>query len=153
LFEDSIAGKNSGRPAGRDRAIGLLVTLLFHAGVALAIIFGRFTVRMLPFAKEEVREVMIVPPLKVAIPRIVGGHGLAELPVAPAGRPGLRGRLSSQKHPVPRRLPPPTRERRPPNRPARRRVEGSFLLPGRERPFPRCPRGSRSPSGSTASPT
>jgi TonB family protein len=80
LFEDSIDRPRTGGTSGRDKAIGLLVTLLFHAGLALAIIFGRFTVKVLPFGKEEVREVMIVPPLKVAIPKIVGGRDLAEVP-------------------------------------------------------------------------
>ncbi len=80
MFEDSIARPQTGKPSGRDRAIGLSVTLAFHAVLLLAIIFGRFTVKILPFAKEEVREVLIVPPLKVAIPKIVGGRGLAEVP-------------------------------------------------------------------------
>lgn len=88
MFEDSLLPQKTDRPPRRDRAIGLLVTFLFHALLALVIIFGRFTVKVLPFAKEEVRQVVLVPPLKVSIPKIVGGRDLAEVPgggSAPAG--------------------------------------------------------------------
>ena len=64
----------------RDVAIGILVTFVFHAFLAIIIIFGRITVKVLPMAKEEVRTVVIVPPLNVAIPKIVGGRGLTEVP-------------------------------------------------------------------------
>ena len=67
----------------RDRAVGILVTVLFHALLGLLIYHGRFTVKILPFGKEEVRTVLIVPPLKVTIPKVVGGRGLAELPGGP----------------------------------------------------------------------
>ena len=97
MFEDSLERPRTKRPFGRDRAIGLLVTLLFHSILALGIIFGRFTVKVLPFGKEEVREVVLVPPLKVTIPKVVGGRGLAEVPgeglagggpARPAAKPG-----------------------------------------------------------------
>jgi len=80
MFEDSLLRPKKERPQRRDRVIGLAVTLLFHAALALAIVFGRITVKILPFAREEVRQVVLVPPLKVAIPKIVGGLNLAEVP-------------------------------------------------------------------------
>src|SRR5512138_894262 len=79
MFEDSLF-RPSGRPPRRDRAIGLVVTLLFHAVLALIIISGRITVRVLPVGNEDVRQVVLVPPLKVSIPKIVGGRDLAEVP-------------------------------------------------------------------------
>ncbi len=87
MFEDSLF-RPSGKPPRKDRAIGLVVTLLFHAVLALIIIFGRITVKVLPFANEEVRQVLLVPPLKVSIPKIVGGRDLAEVPGGGAGPAG-----------------------------------------------------------------
>lgn len=90
MFEDSLGRPETEKPRGRDRAIGLAVTILFHALLAMAIVFGRFTVKFLPFARDEVRQVVLAPPLTIAIPKIVGGHGLADLPGGggTAGRPG-----------------------------------------------------------------
>jgi len=84
MFEDyAPAPDKRGRPP-RDRAISLLVTLLVHGLLGFLIYYGRFTVKILPFEKrEEVRTVLIVPPLKVSVPKVVGGRGLSELP----GRP------------------------------------------------------------------
>jgi len=91
MFEDCLpAPKNNGRPP-RDKAVGVLVTLLFHGLLGIAIYHGRFTVKIISFGKEEVRTVMIVPPLKVSIPRIVGGRDLISEPAglpAEAGPPG-----------------------------------------------------------------
>ena len=91
MFEDCLpAPKKNGRPT-RDKAIGALVTLLFHGLLGIAIYHGRFTVKILSFEKEEVRAVMIVPPLKVNIPKIVGGRGLTAEPTGmpeKAGPPG-----------------------------------------------------------------
>ncbi len=83
MFEEMIAAPKKNGRSPRDRAVGILVTVLFHALLGLLIYYGRFTVKILTFAKEEVRSVVIVPPLKVTIPRIVGGHDLAELPGGP----------------------------------------------------------------------
>ena len=80
MFEDSLVRPKTEKPARRDVAVGILVTFLFHALLAIAIIFGRITVKVLPIGKEEVRTVLIVPPLKVAIPKVVGGHDLSEVP-------------------------------------------------------------------------
>ncbi len=88
MFEDCLpAPKKNGRPP-RDKVVGVLVTLFFHGLLAVSIYHGRFTVKILPFKKEEVRTVMIVPPLKVNIPRIVGGRDLA---TEPAGLPAEEG--------------------------------------------------------------
>jgi len=88
MFEDCLpAPKKNGRPP-RDKVVGALVTLLFHGLLGVAIYHGRFTVKIFPFKEEEVRTVMIVPPLKVNIPKIVGGQGLT---AEPAGLPGEAG--------------------------------------------------------------
>ncbi len=80
MFEDSLVKPKEEKPSGRDRAIGILVTVLVHAVLGFLIVFGRFTVKVLPFAREQVQPVMLVPPLNMTIPRIVGGHGLDEVP-------------------------------------------------------------------------
>ncbi len=95
MFEDCLpAPKNNGRPP-RDKVVGALVTLFFHGLLGIAIYHGRFTVKIFPFKKEEVRAVMIVPPLKVNIPRIVGGRDLTAEPAGlpeEAGAPGMAKR-------------------------------------------------------------
>lgn len=80
MFEDSLVRPKKEKPSRRDVAIGVLATFLFHALLAVFIIFGRITVKVLPLEKEQVRTVVIVPPLNVTVPKIVGGHGLAEVP-------------------------------------------------------------------------
>ncbi|MGB8958881.1 MAG: TonB C-terminal domain-containing protein [Candidatus Aminicenantales bacterium] len=80
MFEDSLVRPKKEKPSSRDVAIGILVTVLVHAVLGFVVVFGRFTVKVLPFAREEVRPIMLVPPLNVAIPKIVGGHGLNEVP-------------------------------------------------------------------------
>jgi TonB family protein len=88
MFEDCLpAPKKNSRPL-RDKAVGVLVTLIFHGLLGVAIYHGRFTVKLLLFEKEEVRAVMIVPPLRVNIPKIVGGRGLT---AEPAGLPEEAG--------------------------------------------------------------
>ncbi|OGD25885.1 MAG: hypothetical protein A2V57_06695 [Candidatus Aminicenantes bacterium RBG_19FT_COMBO_65_30] len=80
MFEDCLpASKKNGRPPF-DKIVGVLVTLLFHGLLGYIVYHGRFTVKILPFEKGEVRNVMIVPPLKVTIPKIVGGRGLSAEP-------------------------------------------------------------------------
>jgi TonB family protein len=88
MFEDCLpAPKKNGRPP-RDKVVGALVTLFFHGLLGVAVYHGRFTVKILSFGKEEVRTVMIVPPLKVNIPKIVGGR---DLTAEPAGLPEEAG--------------------------------------------------------------
>jgi TonB family protein len=104
MFEDCFfAPKKNGRPR-RDKAIGAFVTLLIHGLLGVAIYHGRFTVKILSFEKEEVRAVMIVPPLKVNIPKIVGGQGLTAEPAGlpeEAGPPGTaRGTEEIRSKPV-----------------------------------------------------
>jgi TonB family protein len=88
MFEDSFAPPKKDRPSPRDRALGILVTIMIHALLGFLIYHGRFTVKILPFAKEEVRTVLVVPPLKVTIPKVVGGRGLTEIPGGPPEAPG-----------------------------------------------------------------
>jgi TonB family protein len=88
MFEDSFATrKKNGRPP-RDKAVGVMVTLLVHAFLGFLIYHGRFTIKLLSFGKEEVRTVVIVPPLKLTVPAVVGGRGLSELPGGPPETPG-----------------------------------------------------------------
>jgi TonB family protein len=88
MFEDCLpAPKENGRPL-RDKVVGALVTLLIHGLLGVAIYHGRFTVKIFPFKKEEVRTVLIVPPLKVNIPKIFGGQDLTP---EPGGLPGEAG--------------------------------------------------------------
>ena len=83
MFEDSLIPPKKDGPSPRDKAVGILVTVLVHALLGFLIYSGRFTVKILPFGKEEVRTVIVVPPLKVTIPKIVGGRGLSEVPGGP----------------------------------------------------------------------
>ena len=91
MFEESFASPRKTGRTPRDRSVGILVTVLFHAALGLLIYHGRFTVKLLHFGKEEVRTVLIVPPLKVTIPKIVGGRGLTDLPGGPQGREASAG--------------------------------------------------------------
>lgn len=91
MFEDSFSTPRPGKPPRRDRIAGILVTVLFHAILGLVVYYGKVTVKIFPGPQEEVRSVVLVPPLKVSIPKVVGGRGLADLPGgAPAGAPGQR---------------------------------------------------------------
>lgn len=102
MFEDSFAERKQNRPSGRDRALGLVITLLVHAGLGLLVYQYRFTVKILPFSKDAVRTVVIVPPLKVAVPKVVGGRGLAEVPGEPPGGPsGPAGAPAAKARQVP----------------------------------------------------
>jgi TonB family protein len=89
MFEEYRPAPDKIGRSPRDRAISILVTVLVHAVLGFLIYSGRFTVKILPFQKEEVRTVLIVPPLKVTIPKVVGGRGLSEVPgVQPEGSGG-----------------------------------------------------------------
>jgi TonB family protein len=91
MFEDCLpAPKKDGRPPV-DKAVAVLVSLFVHILLGLAVYHGRFTVKIISFQKEEVRNVVIVPPLKVTIPKIVGGRGLVAEPVARPGEGGPPG--------------------------------------------------------------
>ena len=83
MFENFLIPSKKNGWLNRDIAIGAVVTILFHSLLGFLIYYGRFTVRFFPRAKEEVQTVLIVPPLKVAIPRVVGGRGLSEVPGGP----------------------------------------------------------------------
>jgi TonB family protein len=83
MFENFLIPPKKKGWLTRDIAVGAVVTILFHALLGFLIYYGRFTVRFFPSAKEEVQTVLIVPPLKVTIPRIVGGRGLSEVPGGP----------------------------------------------------------------------
>jgi TonB family protein len=103
MFEDSFAEPKKQRPTARDRAVGIIVTLLVHACLGFLIYHYRFTVKILNFAKESVRTVVLVPPLSVAIPKVVGGRGLAEVPgpTLGGGRAGTAGAPAEKAKPEP----------------------------------------------------
>jgi len=96
MQENPLSPPEKSASSRRDRAIGLVVTLLFHALLGALVYYGRFTVKILPVGREEVRTVVIVPPLTVSIPRIVGGRGLADVP----GPPGPAGPGPEAKRPA-----------------------------------------------------
>ncbi|MCK7469688.1 MAG: hypothetical protein MZU95_01935 [Desulfomicrobium escambiense] len=92
MFEDILPQPDkNGRPR-RDRAMGVLVTVVVHALLGLLVYHGRFTVKILPFGKQQVRSVVIVPPLTVSLPKVVGGRGLADVPGGEAGASRAEGR-------------------------------------------------------------
>jgi TonB family protein len=102
MFEDSFAEPKKERPTPRDRAVGVLVTLLIHGLLGFLVYHYRFTVRILPFAKESVRAVVLVPPLSVALPKVVGGRGLVEVPGPPGvGQPGPAAEPAEKAKPEP----------------------------------------------------
>jgi len=107
MFEDSLTPPKTDRPSPRDRALGIFITVLVHALLGLLIYHGRFTVKILPFAREEVRTVLIVPPLKVALPKVVGGRGLSEIPGGPqqAAGPARAARQPEEARPEPEPAP------------------------------------------------
>ena len=88
MFEDSFVSPKPGKPRSRDRIAGLLVTVVVHVILGLIVYFGRVTVKIFPSPDEEVRSVVLVPPLKAALPKVVGGRGLAEIPGGTPGAPG-----------------------------------------------------------------
>jgi len=92
MFESSFATPPKGRHSRHDILLAVLITALFHVVLGFLIYFGRFTVKIVPVSKkEEVRDVVLVPPLKVTIPKVVGGRGLASEPGAAPGPPGQPG--------------------------------------------------------------
>ncbi len=106
MQENPLSPPEKSSLSRRDRALGLIVTLLFHALLGVLVYYGRFTVKILPVGKEEVRSVVIVPPLGVSIPRIVGGRGLADVPgpQGPAG-PGPEAKRPAEPEPGPEAAP------------------------------------------------
>ncbi len=97
MFEDILPEPHkNGRPR-RDRALGVLVTVMVHALLGLLVYYGRFTVKILPFGKQEVQSVVIVPPLSVSLPKVVGGRGLADVP---GGGPGLPAPKAEPQEPA-----------------------------------------------------
>jgi TonB family protein len=93
MFEDCcFRPERTGRPAV-EKIAGIAVTLILHGILLYGIIHARFTVKLMPLDKDDVRSVMIVPPLAVSVPRIVGGSLPAGLPegLTEEVLPGLPG--------------------------------------------------------------
>jgi TonB family protein len=105
MFAESFLSKGGGRPP-RDRLIGVLVTVLFHGLLGLLVYHGRFTVKILPFdeSREEVRDVVIVPPLKISIPKVVGGRDLTTDPLQTLGEE--ESPVGARQTPAPPQEPP-----------------------------------------------
>jgi len=92
MFESSFAASDRLGRTRRDRLTGVLVTLVFHGLLGLLVYHGRFIVKILPIDKQaEVRNIVLVPPLKVSIPKVVGGRDLASEPAEAFGTPGPGG--------------------------------------------------------------
>jgi TonB family protein len=107
MFESSFAGSDRLGRTRRDRLTGVLVTLAFHGLLGLLVYHGRFIVKILPFDKKtEVRDVVLVPPLKVSIPKVVGGHGLASEPAEALGKPRPAGPAQPRTVPEEAEAPP-----------------------------------------------
>ena len=152
MFEESLIPPKKDGPSSRDKAVGILVTVLVHALLGVLIYHGRFTVKILPFGKEEVRTVLIVPPLKVAIPKVVGGRGLSEVPGGPQEAAGA-GRAARQPEEARQEPEPaPVEPRRGGSCRTAGRRRRSSLRPVRARSSLPCRRVSSSRSRYTASP-
>jgi TonB family protein len=92
MFESSFAASDRLGRTRRDRLTGVLVTLVFHGLLGLLVYHGRFIIKIMAVDKKvEVRDIVLVPPLKVSIPKVVGGHGLASEPAEALGAPGPGG--------------------------------------------------------------
>jgi TonB family protein len=101
MFESSFATPTKGRHSRHDVLLAVLVTALFHVFMGFLIYFGRFTVKIVPISKtEEVRDVVLVPPLSVTIPKVVGGRGLATEPGEAQGAPGRPGPAKPAEKPT-----------------------------------------------------
>jgi len=106
MFEDSLLTPDRGGRPPRDRLLGVLVTLIVHGLLGLAIYYGRFTVKVLPFdtKTEEVHDIVLVPSLKISIPRIVGGRDLTTDPIEALGEPwppaGARPETAPREEPA-----------------------------------------------------
>ncbi|HPW18060.1 MAG TPA: hypothetical protein PLP83_06730, partial [Candidatus Aminicenantes bacterium] len=118
LFESSFADAERLGRTRRDRLTGALVTLAVHGLLGLLVYHGRFVVKVLPIdRKAEVRDVVLVPPLKVSVPKVIGGRGLAAEPAEALGRPGPAG--AAQPRTAPEKAePPPGEAAGPPGAPA-----------------------------------
>ncbi len=128
MFEEIGPAQDKNGRASRDRLIGVLVTLLFHALLGVLVYHGRFTVKILTVEKRpEVRNVIIVPPLKVSIPTVVGGRGLTEEPPEAPGTAGAQAGAAGEEA-----------------------VAGAEEAAGQS--YRPCPRSSRNRSLSTAAP-
>jgi len=102
MFESSFATPPKGRHSRRDVLLALLITALFHVVLGFLIYFGRFTIKIVPTGKKEVvRDVVLVPPLKLTVPKVVGGRGLATEPGAAPGPPGRLGPARPAEKPEP----------------------------------------------------
>lgn len=80
MFKDCLTAPERASRLTLEKMIGIGVSLIIHGFLVYAVIHAKFTVKIMPISKEEVRSVMIVPPLKVSIPRIVGGRGTPGVP-------------------------------------------------------------------------
>ena len=92
MFESSFAAADRLGRTRRDRLTGILVTLIVHGLLGLLVYHGRFIIKIMPVDKKvEVRDIVLVPPLKVSIPKVVGGRSLASEPAEALRTPGPGG--------------------------------------------------------------
>jgi TonB family protein len=87
MFEYHAAGKN-GTTSRRERSVALTVSLILHGLLVYWMVQARITVKILDVKKEQVQPVVLSPPLKVSLPKIVGGRSTVTVEELQAGPEG-----------------------------------------------------------------
>jgi len=110
MFE-SFAGTEKRRRPLRPVIIGLAVSLLVHGALVYGLYHARITVKILSFGGDDLRNVMIVPPLNQAGPKIVGpAPGGAASPEPLRGGPPNLGSGAGREAAPPEPSPPPSQK-------------------------------------------
>ncbi len=106
MFQDSFIPSGSGGRARSRWLLPLVLSLILHGFLVYGIYHARFTIKMLPVG-TTVRDVRIVPPLHLTVPKIVGEM---KPPPAKPGRteegPGEAGTGGGGRPPGPEPAPP-----------------------------------------------
>ncbi len=83
MFEDCLGlRKKNGRPP-RGRSAALAVSLILHGLLIYGFVHARFTIKMLT-VRAKVQEVRIAPPVRLSVPRVVGGPAQGRPPQEPS---------------------------------------------------------------------
>lgn len=134
MFKDCLVSQDRATRPSPEKLIGIGLSVLFHILIVYAFIHAKFTVRIMPLRKEEVRSVMIVPPLKASIPRIVGGRAAPEVPEGlteeePGLESGVEGGGGPPATPAAPAAPPSTEPPAPASTPRTDAPPGSTAVP------------------------
>lgn len=84
MLEYHAAGENE-TTSRRERSVALAVSLVLHGLLVYWMVQARITVKILDVKKEQVQPVVLSPPLKVSLPRIVGGRSTVTVEELQAG--------------------------------------------------------------------